>query len=62
MKQMKNGTEKKSHGIISERLQDRYHCKTPLEVRREAFSAEHPAEYKIPQNKRIEKYKEKWCA
>lgn len=45
-----------------ERPQDRYHCKTPLEVRREAFSAEHPAEYKIPQNKRIEKYKEKWCA
>ena len=45
-----------------ERPQDRYHCKTPLEVRREALSAEHPTEYAIPRNKRIEKYKEKWCA
>ena len=45
-----------------ERSQDRYHCKTPLEVRREALSAEHPTEYAIPRNKRIEKYKEEWCA
>lgn len=45
-----------------ERLQDRYHCKTPLEVRNEAFSSEHPIGYTIPPNKRIEKYKEKWCA
>ena len=45
-----------------ERPQDRYHCKTPLEVRREALSAEHPTEYAIPRNKRIEKYKEEWCA
>ena len=45
-----------------ERPQDRYHCKTPLEVRNEAFSANHPTEYAIPRNKRIEKYKEKWCA
>lgn len=44
------------------RLQDRYHCKTPLEVRMEALSSEHPAEYIIPRNKRIEKYKERWCA
>ena len=28
-----------------ERPQDRYHCKTPLEVRNEAFSANHPTEY-----------------
>ena len=45
-----------------ERPQDRYYCKTPLEVRTEALSAEHPAKYLIPRNKRIEKYKEKWCA
>ena len=44
-----------------ERPQDRYHCKTPSEVRREAFSAVLPAEYPIPVNKRIQKYKEKWC-
>lgn len=45
-----------------ERPQDRYHCKTPLEVRTEALSADSPADYPIPPNKRIEKYKEKWCA
>jgi transposase InsO family protein len=45
-----------------ERPQDRYHCKTPLEVRNEALDSEHPREYPIPENKRIEKYKEKWCA
>ena len=45
-----------------ERPQDRYHCKTPLEVRNEAFSTDCPMEYAIPINKRIEKYKEKWCA
>ena len=45
-----------------ERPQDRYHCKTPLEVRMEALSSECPTEYFIPRNKRIEKYKEKWCA
>ena len=41
--------------------QDRYHCKTPSEVRREAFSVDLPVEYPIPVNKRIQKYKEKWC-
>ncbi|URZ06944.1 IS3 family transposase [Clostridium felsineum] len=45
-----------------ERLQDRYYCKTPLEVRREALSSGKPEKYPIPENKRIKKYKEKWCA
>ena len=45
-----------------ERSQDRYHCKTPAEVRSEAFSTDTPTEYPIPINKRIQKYKEKWCA
>lgn len=45
-----------------ERPQDRYHCKTPLEVRTEAMTSDQPMEYPIPKNKRIEKYKEKWCA
>ena len=45
-----------------ERPQDRYHCKTPLEVRREALASDLPIEYPIPENKRISKYKEKWCA
>lgn len=45
-----------------ERPQDRYHCKTPLEVRQEALSSDTPTEYPIPENKRINKYKEKWRA
>lgn len=45
-----------------ERPQDRYHCKTPLEVRVEALASDTPIEYPIPENKRINKYKEKWCA
>ena len=42
-----------------ERIQERYDCKTPLEVRTEALAAEDPMEYPIPENKRIKKYKEK---
>lgn len=45
-----------------ERPQDRFNCKTPLEVRTEALSADTPVEYPILKNKRIKKYKEKWCA
>ena len=45
-----------------ERIQERYNCKTPLEVRMEALSAVNPTEYPIPENKRINKYKEKWCS
>ena len=45
-----------------ERPQERYHCKTPAEVRREAFSTDSPVKYSIPVNKRIEQYKEKWFA
>lgn len=43
-----------------ERLQERYHCKTPSEVRREGVACDTPTEYPIPENKRIMKYKEKW--
>ena len=45
-----------------ERPQDRCHCKTSLEARKEAQSSEEPKKYPIPKNKRIEKYKGKWCA
>lgn len=46
----------------TERPQDRYHCKTPLEVRIEALATNKPEQYPIAENKRIKKYKEKWCA
>lgn len=45
-----------------ERPQERYGCKTPSEVRAEALVSSSPREYPIPVNKRIQKYKEKWCA
>ena len=45
-----------------ERPQDRYHCKTPLEVRAEALASDKPTAYPIAENKRIGKYKEKRVA
>ena len=45
-----------------ERPQERYQCKSPQEVRMEALTSDKPTEYPIAKNKRIEKYKEKWCA
>ena len=44
-----------------ERPQERYQCKSPLEVRIESLTSDKPTEYPIAKNKRIEKYKEKWC-
>lgn len=46
----------------NERPQGRYDCKTPTEVRLEALAAEIPALYPIPENKQVQKYKEKWMA
>jgi transposase InsO family protein len=46
----------------NERLQERFGCRTPLEVRLEALTSSEPAQYPIPVNKRIQKYKEKWIA
>lgn len=45
-----------------ERIQNRYNNKTPLEVRNEFLKNKVQKEYPIPENKRIKKYKEKWCA
>ncbi|HPW53380.1 MAG TPA: IS3 family transposase [Erysipelotrichaceae bacterium] len=39
------------------RYQERYDCKTPMEVRSEALQADIPKRYPIPVNRRIEKYK-----
>lgn len=41
-----------------ERYQRRFDVKTPYEVRSEALASETPKQYKIPENKRIEKYKQ----
>ncbi len=45
-----------------ERIQNRYNNKTPLEVRNDFLKNRVQKEYPIPENKRIKRYKEKWCA
>lgn len=45
-----------------ERPQERFHGKTPAEVRREAMENGSAEAYPIAENKRIKKFKEKWCA
>lgn len=42
-----------------ERPQERFGCKTPTEVRREAIASSIPEQYPISENKRIQKYKER---
>lgn len=57
-----NAIEQYLKFYAEERPQERFHCKTPAEVRREAFASAIPEQYPIAENKRIQKYKEKWCA
>ena len=45
-----------------ERAQSRFREKTPAEVRAEALTTDTPAQYPIPQNKRIQKYKARYVA
>ena len=44
---------------VEERPQERFHCKTPSEVRQETLLTENPIQYSIAKNKRIEAYKAK---
>ena len=44
------------------RFQDRFETRTPIEVRTAALNAEVPVVYPIAENKRIQKYKEKFRA
>lgn len=46
----------------NERIQERYNGKTPAEVRAEALVTDTPAQYPIPVNKRIQKYKARYAA
>ena len=47
---------------ITERIQARFGGKTPAEVRAEALATDMPAQYPIPANKRIQKYKARYAA
>ena len=46
----------------NERIQERFKGKTPAEVRAEALVTDTPAQYPIPVNKRIQKYKARYAA
>lgn len=46
----------------NERIQERFKGKTPTEVRAEALITDTPAQYPIPVNKRIQKYKARYAA
>ena len=46
----------------NERAQTRFKGKTPAEVRSEALTSNSPAQYPIPANKRIQKYKARYAA
>ncbi len=59
---LREAIDKYMHFYAYERPQERFNCKTPAEVRKEAMENETKVSYPIAENKRIEKYKEKWCA
>lgn len=46
----------------NKRAQTRFKGKTPAEVRSEALTSNSPAQYPIPANKRIQKYKARYAA
>ena len=46
----------------NERIQERFKGKTPAEVRAEALVTDTPAQYPIPVNKRVRKYKTRYAA
>ena len=59
---LRDAIDKYIHFYTEERPQERFGCMTPGEVRRAALNAEIPDQYPIAKNKRVEKYKAKWCA
>ena len=50
------------HFYNYERLQERFGNRAPMEVRAAALKTDSPAQYPIPENKRILKYKAKFAA
>lgn len=59
---LRRAIEKYMTFYCNERPQGRYNNKTPAEVRFESITIQNPVAYPIPENKRIKKFKEKWCA
>lgn len=61
-KSLRSAIDKYMDFYTNERLQERFNNQTPYEVRMAALSANEPQIYPIAENKRIERYKEKWSA
>lgn len=61
-KSLREAIKKYIHFYNIERPQERFGYKTPMDVRTEALSSAEPMIYPIAENKRIQKYKEKWIA
>ena len=61
-KSLRSAIDKYMDFYTKERLQERFNNQTPYEVRMTALSANEPQIYPIAENKRIERYKEKWSA
>lgn len=61
-KSLKNAIEKYMYFYNNDRLQRRFGCRTPMDVRQNALASDVPTQYPIPVNKRIIAYKEKWIA
>ena len=61
-KSLRSAIEKYIYFYNYERFQKRFDGHTPMEIRTEALNAIKPALYPIPENKRIQKYKQKYAA
>ena len=59
---LRNSIDEYMHFYSYERPQERFGCRTPAEVRKEAMESKNVKVYPIAENKRIQKYKEKWSA
>lgn len=58
-KSLRSAIEKYIKFYAEKRPQERFHCKTPLEVRNEALAVGNPTQYPIAENKRIASYNAK---
>ena len=56
-KSLRFAIEKYIHFYNYKRFQERFETRTPMEVRMETLNSSNPALYPIPENKRIQKYK-----
>lgn len=61
-KSLRSAIEKYIHFYNYERFQERFKTRTPMEVRMDALTSSNPTRYPIPENKRIQKYKDKFVA